>query len=336
MSDLTVGFSGLFAVVRHRDQSATTLAEPMDILYPKDDGGLHGGHLAHMHTPTLHVPTAAVKGVVADVLERLKPVPHGGIKDYSAFDLSGWSLHLPVAETPEDVAHSPDETIFSEKELADEIAVGLVGPDADWTPLTRLPVLGDLTAKDFDIDVKHPDPQRIDAIVALSGGRLECVRSTKALRDAFFEFFTESETLLVQPAAEDTKYTVNAPNGTITLGISRIHGALPKIHEFPLAVDGLAPLKVTSLPVEGAARPTDLNHFFNYYKLMKQPSQKPFVRVLSRRDEQLKKIVHTMPGIKAFDLTANNLPHNERTVDTCSCLAAQVFAGARSKTSQVR
>ena len=334
MSDLTVGFGGLFAVVRHRARSAKSSAEPMDILYPKDDGGLHGGHLAHMHTPTLHVPTVAVKGVVADVLDRLRPVPHGDIQDYSSFDLSGWFLHLPVAQTPEPVGHSDDETVFSHIELPDEIARKLVGKDADWTPLTRLPILGDLAGGTFDIDVDKPDPDRIDAVVRLSGGRLECVRSKKALRDAFFEFFTDTKTLRVQPAAEDTQYTVNAPNGSITLGISRLHG-VRKIHEFPLAVDGLPPLLLTSLPVHKAPRPTDLNHFFNYYKLMKRAERKPFVRVLSRLDDS-GNIVHTMPGIDKVDSRANDLPHNERTVDTCSCLAAQVFAGARSKTSQVR
>ena len=292
----------------------------MTILLPVDHGVFGGAH--GMHAPLLHIPKTAMTEAGAQALRRLRPAV---VKDdrYLAFDFKGWRVHLPLT-TPrqQPVDHAVDE-IFDATEPVDSTACALVGSDPDrWKPLSRLPILNHLTKSPLRTGV-HTNEARVQGIVELSGGRLECVYSKKALRDAFFEFFTDDDTVLIQPAAEDVEYTTTT-DGTVTLGVSPQH-AHSDITPVPLLVDPL-PFVIISLPPDDI-KPTNLNHFANFYRLMVTSDDNdkgPFVRMIARCDRN-SHLVHTMPGIK--NVLKSRAHDRIRTVETCSCLASQVFAG---------
>jgi hypothetical protein len=325
MATLKVKFSGLFSVVRHAatprpGQHVKSQPEPMTILLPVDHGLFGGTHA--MHAPLLHIPETAMTPQGEQALKRL---PRATVSDprYLAFDFTRWRLHLPLT-TPglQPVDHADDEG-FDATEPVNSAACALVGSDPDtWKPLSRLPILNHLTQSKLKQGV-HQDPHSVQGLVELSGGRLDCVYSKKALRDAFFEFFTEDKTVLIQPAAEDVEYTMTTVDRTVTLGLSpqNDHSDITPV---PLLVDELVPFAIISLPPDGTAKPTNLNHFANFYPLMGTHHGKgPFVRMIARCDGN--NLVHTMPGINSVVRASKNEPRL-RTVETCSCLASQVFA----------
>ena len=330
MATLRVSFSGLFSVVRHVPppkfgERVKSEREPMTILLPIEHGVLGGTH--GVHAPLLHIPEGAMTQQGAQALKRLPPATVTDPR-YLAFDFTRWRLHLPLT-TPaqQPVGHAVDE-IFKKTE-PDSSSCALVGDptqvgDEDrWKPLSRLPILNHLTQSSLRNGV-HKDPHSVQGLVELSGGMLECVYSKKALRDAFFEFFTEDVTVLIQPAAEDVLYTTTT-DGTVTFGLSpqNDHSDITPV---PLLVnESLPPFAIVSLPPDGTIKPTDLNHFSNFYPLMGTHHGKgPFVRMIARCDDR-NNLVHTMPGIKNVLQLSRNEPRL-RTVDTCSCLASQVFA----------
>jgi hypothetical protein len=339
MITFKVNFQGLFAVVRHttppaRGQGSSSTAEPMTLLFPTDTGGLPGflarragehgsGHAAGgghgAHEPLLYVPEALVRSTPG-AFKPLRPVGHEHESGFVAFSLKGWILRLPMSSRQEPVEHTADQP-FPLEEPTPATACQLVGPNADWSPLTRLATLNHVTGSTLGVNMKEPDAKVIDAAVRLSGGRLECVRSYKALRDAFFEFFTDTTTVAIQPAAEDVVFSLPASSGAITLGLSTIQ--MPSaVVETKVILTEDTTLKVISLPPKGAPKATNLNHFFNYYPIMKNGGAAPFLRVLGRCDGT--SLVHTMPGINSMDFETYHQP-KIRTDENCSCLTAQVY-----------
>jgi hypothetical protein len=333
MSDLTVRFRGLFTLVRHVQPlpggRSPELQEDMTIVFARDDvpgGGAHSHALSHVHRTKMLVHKSAVLG---DSLRALAIEPRASVSDdYQEVSVEGLRLWLPVsgAVRREPVRHVEDE-VFSNEE--DRIDTADVGPGDHWHRLSRLACLDTITGASFDIDVDalHPDENRLQGIVQLSGGRIECVRSHKSLGDAFIEFFTRESTKAIQPFSEDVDYIVPAdPTGSVEIGVGLLHDREPR---FSWYVPADVPLVITSLPPEDV-KANSLNHFSHYYPLMKDlpDTERAFVRMLAWWDGN--RIRHTMPPL-------GWVPHNLEapiqlltTGGPCSCAASRVFKSRRS------
>jgi hypothetical protein len=342
MSTLTVRFRGLFTVVRHTASPGTDNPEKMTIVLPKDHGmggmGMHAG----MHTAKLIVRLRDLMEPYAETLTALNARFTGQL-DYLELDITGWTLQLPQAAQQDPVTHDKQQDLMNQEPKD----AGDVGPETEkWRSLSRLPNLNGLFAREgrkFSVNLAdNADVEaHLQAVVRLSGGELHCVRSPKALADGFFEFFTEDETVVVQPAVEDVEYTTkdhSPQHDVVTLQFDSFLKSKPPqrltlsvaISKDGMIIDGFPPLD--------AAKPRNLSHFLNFYPLMGvDPAAEtfagPFLRVLGFRHKMGNRLLHTMPGLKYVPDPSTKggkavddpFAGVRTTAGTCTCLAAQAF-----------
>jgi hypothetical protein len=254
---------------------------------------------------------------------QLDPVPKDpDFKQFKLDKLRVW-LPIPLAGQTQPVRHYGDEP-FSPKE--DDIDVTAVGPNGPWKRLSRLASLNALTNAQFDVDVHNlkPSENRLQSIVHLSGGSIECLRSCKPLGDAFVEFFTRNKgTLTIQPFSEDVDYHAEPVTGDrVEIGLARLHDVTPTV---TFSVPTTHPVVLVSLPPENVKGNT-LNHYRHYYPLMTriEPDDQPFLRVVGFWDGA--KLRHTMPepGFTPPGC-ARHLPPVVTTGGQCSCAVASAF-----------
>jgi hypothetical protein len=333
MTDFNVNFRGLFTVVRHIEpplsgQRVTSEAEPMSIVFAVDDGGAGGhGHEGHLHNVAVRVQESAVADGVGIFSQLPIPVTPASVDGWVTLDIKNKTVWLPANGRYDAVRHEPDEEVG---EFGFEVTCAKVGAVAErWRPLTRLGNLNALTGGAFDVNVNGVDA-RVQSVVRLSGGSIGCLRSYKALADAFFEFYDEYGTITVQPGVEDVQYTVPAdPDGFVRIGFGELGAAAPGV-VVPFRTD--TPLIIDSLPPPGAPIAPDLNHFGNFYKLMAlraggpEKLRRPLVRMASRCENN--QIVCTMggrEGIHRSFLAQFAGPDFFTTPGVCECLVAQAF-----------
>lgn len=333
MSDLQATFRGLFTLVRHIDpptpgQLPSQDPHEMTIVFPKDDGTAGHAHdpapnvLSDVHTALmiLHKDDAPDPAVLRPLGVQLDPVPNR--PDYRQFPLAKLRVWLPVplAGQTEPVRHHGDER-FSPKE--DDIDVNAVGPNGRWERLSRLASLNALTGAQFDVDVHKlkPDESRLQSIVHLSGGSIECLRSCKPLGDAFVEFFTRNKgTLTIQPFSEDVAYRAEPVTGDrVEIGLARLHDVSPTVTFSVPTTHGVV---LVSLPPENV-RGNTLNHYRHYYPLMTkiETDDQPFLRVVAFWDGS--RLRHTMPK-PGFQPPACQIGF-VTTGGQCSCAVASAF-----------
>ncbi len=298
----------------------------MSVVFAVDDGGGEAGggahvHGGHRHQARLFLPDDAFDaGKFTGLAMPAGPPPAPG---FTEIEISNKTIWLPFNGRYDPVRHDADEPVGRR---GFDITCSLVGNDPNrWTPLTRLGNLNVLTSGAFDIDVENPD-SRVQALVRLSGGRIACLRSYKALADAFFEFVDLDGTVTVQPGVEDVQFTVET-DGDVQIGIGELGATEPAT---VLPFRSKAPIIMQALPPKDAPHPPNLNHFANFYKFMVPRAgkklRKPFVRVCARCEDG--RIVHTLGGkdgirrdfLKEF-VGANVLT----TPGRCTCLVAAAF-----------
>jgi hypothetical protein len=334
MSDLEliVNFRGLFTLVRHiapppAGQRVTSTEEPMSIVFAVDDqaeaagSGTGHGHGGHTHSPLLRLPDEGVRNGLG-ALAALPRLPTA-VDGWTTLDIRGKTLWLPYNGRYDPVTHTGDENIGAG---GFDVACTTVGKNANWTPLTRLGDLHALTGTSFAVDVTAPSASLVQSTVRLSGGEIGCLRSYKALADAFFEFFDEHKTIRLQPGVEDVQYSIPAnAEGFVPIGFGDLGAAAPAV---VVEVSANAKLIIDSLPPQGAPHAADLNHFRNFYKLMSGNPRKPFVRVACRCEDG--QIVHTMAGTHGIhrhflDEGGGFLGIKVLTTPTCTCLVAMAY-----------
>ncbi len=327
MTDFTVNFRGLFAVVRHIQppplgQTVTSRAEPMSIVFVVDDGGAGGhAHDGHLHNALLRVQESAFADGPGILSQLPMPVSPLSVPGWVTLKIKGMAVWLPFNERYDAVQHEPDEEVG---ESGFEVTCAKVGAEPDrWRPLTRLGNLNALTKGAFDVDVTGRDA-RVQSVVRLSGGNISCLRSHKALADAFFEFYDEYGTITVQPGVEDVKYTVPPDqDGFVRIGFGNLGDTQPTI---VARIRADAQLLIDSLPPVDAPIAPDLNHFGNYYKLMSGTLRQPLVRMACRCENN--QIVCSMggrEGIHRSFLEQFGGINLLTTGGSCTCLVAQAF-----------
>jgi len=286
-------------------------------------GHQHVNLLSDVHEAKMIVPKDVAPN--PNDLSRLGVQLHpSSVPDHVEFTLDGLRVWLPFsgAAQPQPVAHHGDES-FSTKE--DDIDAGAVGPHGPWKRLSRLASLNAVTGAKFDLDVDNiaAHEHRVQAIVHLSGGSIECLRSAKALGDAFVEFFTRNTgTVALQPFSEDVDYYATPDGaGQVEIGLGLLSDATPQI-KFSVPADRA--IVLVSLPPANVKGNT-LNHYRHYYSLMEPIAEndQPFLRVLAFWDGA--RLRHTMPPPQWVPPGMKTPPAIFTTGGTCSCAVAQVF-----------